>query len=147
LLHIVDVIRNCGPSWTTWTFFMERFCRALKRALGSKSQPWANLANHCLLWCCEHQLTGHYNVSKELEDAEPNHCRMSADVLGTNETVYNGCEYDVITERQPLTIHYTDEDRIVSTPKREGYTMSHSNKGRLLLSKVSMCVLSGDVTT
>ncbi|TEB21275.1 hypothetical protein FA13DRAFT_1643122, partial [Coprinellus micaceus] len=39
LLHIVDIIRNCGPSWTTWTFFMERFCRALKRALSSKFQP------------------------------------------------------------------------------------------------------------
>ncbi|TEB21276.1 hypothetical protein FA13DRAFT_1800094 [Coprinellus micaceus] len=39
---------------------------------------------------------------------------MSVDVLGTNKTVYNGYE-----------------DRIVSTPKREGYTMSHSNRSRI----------------
>jgi hypothetical protein len=110
---------------------MERFCGALKRALSSKSQPWANLANHCLLWCWERQLAARYNVSKELEDAEPNYRRMSADVLSANETVYNGCEYDVIPEIQPLTIRYTDEDRIVSTPKREGYTMSHSDRSHI----------------
>ncbi|KDQ49559.1 hypothetical protein JAAARDRAFT_200773 [Jaapia argillacea MUCL 33604] len=43
LLHVVQDIRYCGPVWTTWTFWMERFCGYMKSALKSRSQPWANL--------------------------------------------------------------------------------------------------------
>ncbi|KAF7334036.1 hypothetical protein MVEN_02309100 [Mycena venus] len=48
LLHVCADIKFCGPSWTTWTFFMERYCGFLKRGLRSKSQPWANLNNRVL---------------------------------------------------------------------------------------------------
>ena len=48
LLHISDNIRFCGPVWTTWTFFMERFCGSLKNGLRSKVHPWANLNNRVL---------------------------------------------------------------------------------------------------
>ncbi|KAJ3508428.1 hypothetical protein NMY22_g16620 [Coprinellus aureogranulatus] len=114
LLHIVDDIRNCGPSWTTWTFWMERFCGSLKRALSSKSRPWANLANHCLLRCWQQQLQVRYDVQDELEDAERDYRRMPVDVLNANETLYEG--YD---------------ECIVSTPCREGYAFSHSDKARV----------------
>ncbi|KAH6897841.1 hypothetical protein BKA70DRAFT_1025460, partial [Coprinopsis sp. MPI-PUGE-AT-0042] len=56
LLHLVNDIRTCGPSWTTWTFFMERFCGLLKRALRSLVSPWANLSNRTLHTCWTNQL-------------------------------------------------------------------------------------------
>ncbi|KAJ7271435.1 hypothetical protein B0H12DRAFT_996022, partial [Mycena haematopus] len=48
MLHVCPDIRFCGPSWTTWTFLMERYCGFLKRGLRSRSQPWANLNNRML---------------------------------------------------------------------------------------------------
>ena len=32
-----------GPSWTTWTFVMERFCGRLLSAVQSKLHPWGSL--------------------------------------------------------------------------------------------------------
>ncbi|KAG1866668.1 hypothetical protein F4604DRAFT_1656226 [Suillus subluteus] len=31
LLHIADGIRDCGPVWCTWSFYMERFCHVLEQ--------------------------------------------------------------------------------------------------------------------
>ncbi|KAJ6611079.1 hypothetical protein B0H10DRAFT_1810366, partial [Mycena sp. CBHHK59/15] len=45
LLHVPENILYCGPSWTTWTFWMECYCGFLKRSLCSKKSPWANLNN------------------------------------------------------------------------------------------------------
>ncbi|KAJ7077173.1 hypothetical protein B0H15DRAFT_755284, partial [Mycena belliarum] len=45
LLHIPDDLLFCGPSWTTWTFWMERYCGFLQAGLRSKRFPWANLNN------------------------------------------------------------------------------------------------------
>ncbi|KAJ6451861.1 hypothetical protein C8R47DRAFT_918466, partial [Mycena vitilis] len=45
LFHVPDDILFCGPGWTTWTFWMERYCGFLKRALRSKKSPWSNLNN------------------------------------------------------------------------------------------------------
>ncbi|KIN99052.1 hypothetical protein M404DRAFT_966427 [Pisolithus tinctorius Marx 270] len=30
LLHITEGIHYCGPAWTTWSFFMERYCGTLQ---------------------------------------------------------------------------------------------------------------------
>jgi hypothetical protein len=43
LLHVCDNIRFCGPVWTTWTFWVERYCGYLQAGLPSKRHPWANL--------------------------------------------------------------------------------------------------------
>ncbi|KAI1787592.1 hypothetical protein LXA43DRAFT_895990 [Ganoderma leucocontextum] len=48
LLHIVDNILNAGPMWATWSFFMERFCGTLQRALHSRSHPLSYLHGPCL---------------------------------------------------------------------------------------------------
>ncbi|KAF5315532.1 hypothetical protein D9611_004820 [Ephemerocybe angulata] len=66
LLHVVDDIRNCGPSWTTWTFFMERFCGLLKRALRSRRHPWANLTKRTLHLTMLNQLKYRYDLHEEL---------------------------------------------------------------------------------
>ncbi|KAJ7237962.1 hypothetical protein C8J57DRAFT_1566441 [Mycena rebaudengoi] len=44
-LHVPDNIRFCGPSWTTWTFYMERFCGWMQSGLRSRRFPWSNLNN------------------------------------------------------------------------------------------------------
>ncbi|KAF8836319.1 hypothetical protein BDN67DRAFT_862971, partial [Paxillus ammoniavirescens] len=43
LLHVAEGIRHCGPIWTTWTFYMERFCGMLQHAIRSHARPWSNL--------------------------------------------------------------------------------------------------------
>jgi hypothetical protein len=66
LLHVVRDIRNCGPVWTTWTFFMERFCGILQSGLHSRSQPWANLDNWVLQMTYIGQLGARYDLQAEL---------------------------------------------------------------------------------
>ncbi|KAG2339234.1 hypothetical protein BDR05DRAFT_849040, partial [Suillus weaverae] len=48
MLHIADDIRQCGPVWTTWTFFLECYCQKFKTALKSRVQPWGNLNKEVL---------------------------------------------------------------------------------------------------
>ncbi|KAF9528667.1 hypothetical protein CPB83DRAFT_727927, partial [Crepidotus variabilis] len=48
LLHVCQNIRFCGPVWTTWTFWMERYCGRLQAGLRSHVYPWANLNNRIL---------------------------------------------------------------------------------------------------
>ena len=66
LLHITEGIRYCAPVWTTWSFFMERYCGALQRSIRTRSQPWSNL-NAMLLHSIElEQLSVHYDLGAEL---------------------------------------------------------------------------------
>lgn len=48
LLHICDNIRFCGPEWTTWTFWMERYCGRLQAGLRCHAHPWTSLNNRVL---------------------------------------------------------------------------------------------------
>ncbi len=87
LLHIVDDILYAGPVWTTWTFFMERFCGSLKRALRSRSHPWANLDRRALNIAHAHQLLVKYDFEDELLPS-----RKDPDRASENETMIPGCE-------------------------------------------------------
>ncbi|KAI0368214.1 hypothetical protein BV20DRAFT_1037221 [Pilatotrama ljubarskyi] len=62
LLHVVDDILNAGPIWATWTFFMERFCGHLKRALRSRVQPWAHLDRRATNLAHAAQLQAKYDL-------------------------------------------------------------------------------------
>ncbi|KAI0662144.1 hypothetical protein C8Q70DRAFT_879661, partial [Cubamyces menziesii] len=66
LLHIVDDILYIGPSWATWTFFIERFCGSLRTALHSRTKPWSNLDKRItnLAHCA--QLRAKYDLEDEL---------------------------------------------------------------------------------
>lgn len=66
LLHVPNDIRFCGPGWTTWTFFMERFCGFLKRSLSCKRYPWSNLNNRILNLAYLEQLAVRYDLDEEL---------------------------------------------------------------------------------
>lgn len=67
MLHVVADIRFCGPSWTTWTFYMERYCGFLKRGLRSRRFPWANLNNRVLHYAYLEQIGNRYDLTDELE--------------------------------------------------------------------------------
>ncbi|KAJ3536584.1 hypothetical protein NMY22_g5977 [Coprinellus aureogranulatus] len=91
LLHIVNDIRNCGPSWTTWTFFMERFCGLLKQALKSKRFPWANLTKRALHVTWLNQLIYRYDLEEELSMPRSDYRYRDADGdLTRNERRYDG---------------------------------------------------------
>lgn len=67
LVHVVPDVRWCGPSWTTWTFYMERYCGFLKNGLRSKVHPWANLNNRVLNYAYLEQLGVRYDLEDELK--------------------------------------------------------------------------------
>jgi len=66
LLHITNDIHNCRPIWSTWTFWIERFCGMLQRGLHSLSHPWSNLDKHTLHMTYLGQLSARYNLTDEL---------------------------------------------------------------------------------
>ncbi|KAI0364415.1 hypothetical protein BV20DRAFT_956208 [Pilatotrama ljubarskyi] len=66
LLHLVDDILYAGPCWATWTFFMERFCGSLKRALRSRTHPWANLDRRAVNLAHAAHLRARYDLEEEL---------------------------------------------------------------------------------
>ncbi|KAF7292263.1 hypothetical protein MKEN_01478100 [Mycena kentingensis (nom. inval.)] len=66
LLHVPGNIRNCGPSWTTWTFFMERYCGFLKLAVKSKRIPWANLTKRILYFAYLEQIAVRWDLTQEM---------------------------------------------------------------------------------
>ncbi|KAF9073420.1 hypothetical protein BDP27DRAFT_1381742 [Rhodocollybia butyracea] len=49
IVHLPDNILFCGPSWSTWTFWGERFCGLLQTQVSSHLAPFANLTN-CLIY-------------------------------------------------------------------------------------------------
>ncbi|KAF9025388.1 hypothetical protein BDP27DRAFT_1150448, partial [Rhodocollybia butyracea] len=66
LLHIPDDILWCGPSSSTWTFYGERFCGHLQNQLGSRSAPYANLANRLIYSAYLTQIVCRYDLAAEL---------------------------------------------------------------------------------
>ena len=66
LLHIVSDIHYCGPVWTTWVFYMERFGGMLQSAVQSHMYPWSNLSNQNLHLAYITQLSVKYDLDKEL---------------------------------------------------------------------------------
>ncbi|KAH7911338.1 Transposase family tnp2-domain-containing protein, partial [Hygrophoropsis aurantiaca] len=66
LLHWIQGIRDCGPVWTTWTFYMERFCAVLQSGLHSRRHPWGNLNKRLLHMTYIEQLTVRYDLTREL---------------------------------------------------------------------------------
>lgn len=95
LIHVPDDILFCGPSWTTWTFWMERYCGFLKGALRSKKSPWANLNNIVLHRSYLEQLDALYDVSEEL--STPNH-RING--LASTEYKFPSCASNKPTSDQ-----------------------------------------------
>ena len=88
LLHIPTDIRCCGPVWTTWVFYMERFCSLLQSGLRSRQHPWGNL-NKCnlhlaYLW----QLSAKYHIENKLKPMR----YRDKKTIQCNEQVYPECE-------------------------------------------------------
>jgi hypothetical protein len=90
LLHIPDNIRFCGPMWTTWTYYMERYCGNLQKNLQSRRHPWKNLTNRILHTAYLDQLSSRYDLQEELSSS-PNF--RDANSLSRFEHKYVGCKY------------------------------------------------------
>jgi hypothetical protein len=88
MVHVPDDILFCGPSWTTWTFFMERFCGVLQAGLRSKCFPWANLNNNVLHVAYLEQLNARYDLEAELSSAS----KMPRAAARTREYAYEECK-------------------------------------------------------
>ncbi|KAF7312876.1 hypothetical protein MKEN_00971900 [Mycena kentingensis (nom. inval.)] len=71
LRHIPDDIRNCGPCWTTWTFYMERFCGFLKHGLHSRKRPHANISRRLLHLMYLEQVALRFDLTEELAIFRP----------------------------------------------------------------------------
>ncbi|KAJ7340614.1 hypothetical protein DFH08DRAFT_915623 [Mycena albidolilacea] len=85
LVHVPDDILFCGPSWTTWTFFMERYCGLLQASLRSMRHPWANLNNNILRVAYLEQLNARYDVESELS-------RPTTSAATKQEYTYDSCK-------------------------------------------------------
>jgi len=96
LLHIPQDIRLCGPSWVTWTFFVECFCGDLQHGLRSKSQPWANLNKRVMKMAYLEQLAVRFDLEGELSMGE------GASELQRGEKLYPECAWklyqDLLTQ-------------------------------------------------
>ena len=89
LLHICDNIQFCGPEWTTWTFWMERYCGRLQAGLRSRTHPWMNLNNRVL-----HKAYLEYtDVFYGLEDEQ---IMIAKPPIVEKETNYPGCKFNII---------------------------------------------------
>ena len=86
LLHLCDNIRFCGPVWTTWTFWMERYCGYLNAGLRSRRHPWANLNNRVLHKAYLEQIDIYYDLDNDLKITSDHH-------LSQQEKVFKECVY------------------------------------------------------
>ncbi|KAF7360422.1 hypothetical protein MVEN_00772300 [Mycena venus] len=103
-LHIPDDIRFCGPSWSTWTFWMERFCGSMQMGLRSRRHPWANLNNRVLKLAYLEQLGARYDLDHELS-AYNQHDKSK---LSISEKIYDG--YEQVILRVPYRADNTPND-------------------------------------
>ncbi|KAJ7202160.1 hypothetical protein GGX14DRAFT_544608 [Mycena pura] len=77
LLHLADGILDCGPGWTNWAFFIERYCGFLKHGLRSKSHPWPNLTKRILSYAYLEQLGVRFDLEAELSLVFPKKVGLS----------------------------------------------------------------------
>ncbi|KAJ7224885.1 hypothetical protein C8J57DRAFT_1253129 [Mycena rebaudengoi] len=104
LIHIPDDIRFCGPSWTTWTFWVERYCGFLQSGLRSRRFPWANLNNNILHVAYLEQLGVRYDLDDELSCGNRQNSTLSKEE-------YDFDSYDQAVLRLPYKRNYIpDED-------------------------------------
>lgn len=88
LLHIPQNIQDTGPVWSSWTFYLERYCGDLQVGIHSKSKPWATLDKRMLYTAYLGQLHALYDLKDELSTV-----KKHVDELTTKETVYNECKF------------------------------------------------------
>jgi hypothetical protein len=98
MLHVADDICQWGPVWTTWTFFLERYCQKFKIALKSRVQPWRNLNKEVLYMMYLQQVVLWYDVQEEVSLS----IRRDWSQLTTYETVFEDCKSHPITQDKSI---------------------------------------------
>lgn len=130
LLHIADGIRYCGPVWSTWTFFMERYCGMLQRSLRSQTQPWSNLNkvlhNNIIL----EQLSTRYDVTEELAWWDDH----NEDGLAGSERTFGKCKFysDFLMKYRIVCIKFNpDDNHVLHAPFKEEIINDPSLQSRI----------------
>jgi hypothetical protein len=116
LLHVALDIRYCGPCWTTWTFYMERFCGIMQSALQSRTKPWSNLSKRNLHFAYVAQLSTRYDLDEELGT-------ISSQGLKRGEKLYEDCTCQFLTVKHCWIVKQTDPDQIMRAPYRAKYAL------------------------
>ena len=116
LLHMPQNICECGPSWTTWTFFIEHCCGLLKATLHSKSQPWGNLNNWRTQLACLNQLAACYDLAKELNIVDLYRVTNNPTWF---EQVFEDCKHHLLQFSYTDLFLAADEDFILWPPLRK----------------------------
>ncbi|KAF7374016.1 hypothetical protein MSAN_00282000 [Mycena sanguinolenta] len=127
LLHVPDDIRFCGPSWGTWTFWIERFCGYLQASLRSRRHPWANLNNHVLQLAYLEQLGARYDLTDELSRFnQPDKSKLSE-----SEKMYD--DYPDVILRAPYKATHNPND--ITRARIAGYISAVIHKKRNIIKK------------
>lgn len=88
LLHIAQDIRFCGPVWTSWTFYMERYCSLLQMGLQSRRFPWSGLNRRILHTAYLSTVSIKFDLDNEFKGFRS---RNTGEV-SRNERQFDGCE-------------------------------------------------------
>ena len=125
LLHICDNIQFCGPVWTTWTFWMERYCGYLQAGLHSRSHPWANLNNRVLHKAHLNHIDIYYNLEDDLTIAS------KLKDLQRGEKVFNDCWFPILSYSMLHLTKASDQHSILWTPYQKSYILSNTLKSKI----------------
>ncbi|KAF7322257.1 hypothetical protein HMN09_00002900 [Mycena chlorophos] len=103
LLHVAKNIRDCGPGWTSWTFFMERFCGFLIHGLHSRKRPFANLTRRLIHFMYLEQVSLRWDLVEELAIFKP-----PVKAISSSEKKFPG--YTSIVVGTPRQSEHSPED-------------------------------------
>jgi hypothetical protein len=65
LLHVVAGIRDLGPPWVYWEWFMERYCKRLTDIILSPRNPWPSIDEYILVTSQATVVSLRYSVPRE----------------------------------------------------------------------------------
>ncbi|KAG1781258.1 hypothetical protein EV702DRAFT_963116, partial [Suillus placidus] len=105
LLHVASGIRYCGPVWTSWTFYMERYCGFLQAHLHSRRFPWSNISWRVLYMAYLTQVTVKYDLG---EDFRVTSRRLDEDELRRGERIFD--TYPDVIICAPINYKYRPGD-------------------------------------
>jgi hypothetical protein len=131
LLHVASGIRYCGPVWTTWVFYMERFCGAMQSALQSRVKPWSNLSKRNFQVACLAQLSVKFDLEEELSSSAPTITEASG--LTRAERVYSNCMSSDVHRLMEVIFMFiiTDEHIALRPPFHPRYVLDQDLKTRI----------------
>ncbi|KAF9063147.1 hypothetical protein BDP27DRAFT_1427198 [Rhodocollybia butyracea] len=111
ILYLCDDILFCGPSWSTWTLWGERFCGFLQNQVSSHSAPFANLTNRLIYAAYLTQIVSCFDLSEVLALPSDLVNPEDGEILTTNEQEYG--DYILCPPRRSYSLSSLEYTRLV----------------------------------